>query len=84
MLPEYQGRGIGSHLLMAAIREAPRSGRSGHGDRPGLPVVAEHGRSVAKHYEPPQWTPEPVEFEARALRPGREVPEPEFDVEIGA
>jgi len=83
VLPEYQGQGIGSGLLMAAMREAPGPVNPGWMTDQGYAFWQEHGREIAETYQPPQWTPEPVTFETLEPRAGRQVPEPEFDVEIG-
>jgi GNAT superfamily N-acetyltransferase len=84
VLPEYQGRGIGSGLLKAAMREAPGPVDPGWTTDQGWQFWEQRGREIAEHYKPPEWTPELPEFETEEPRPGREIPEPEFDVELGA
>jgi hypothetical protein len=40
------------------------------------------GEQIAATYQPPAWTPTLCAFDAADERPEREIPRPEFDVEI--
>jgi GNAT superfamily N-acetyltransferase len=83
ILPEYQGREIGSGLLKAAMREAPGPVDPGWQTDQGHQFWERRGREIAETYKPPQWTPELPEFDAADVRPEHDIPEPEFDVELG-
>jgi GNAT superfamily N-acetyltransferase len=83
ILPEFPGRGIGSGLLRAAMREAPGPVDPGWITDQGDLWWRTRGEGIARTYEPPQWTPELHEFDAADVQPEREIPAPEFDVEIG-
>jgi GNAT superfamily N-acetyltransferase len=82
VLPAYQGRGIGSGLLMAAMRESPGPVDPGWMTDQGYLTWQTRGRAISQHYKPPAWTPDLPEFDAADVRPEREIPEPEFEVEI--
>src|SRR5215472_7924753 len=58
VLPEYQGRGIGTGLLMAAMREAPGPVDPGWMTDQGYQFWQQRGQEIAETYQPPQWTPE--------------------------
>jgi GNAT superfamily N-acetyltransferase len=61
--PEYQGRGIATGLLQAAMRECPGPVDPGWQTEQGAAWWDSRGREVAEHYEPPEWTPELPAFD---------------------
>ena len=82
ILPEYQSWGIGGGLLKAAMRESPGPVNPGWMTDQGYEFWERRGREIAETHKPAAWTTEPVEFEAHESRAERQVPEPEFEVEI--
>ena len=85
VLPEYQGRGIGSGLLMAARREMPDGPVDpGWMTDQGYLWWQNRGEAITQEYRSSAWSPEPFEFETVEPRAGRQIPAPEFEVEIEA